>query len=229
MLDGVSLALRRLALSSILALVAVGASSHRDPSQLRPGLFLYASPAQQDPNFAESVVLLVNHGPGGSLGLIVNRPTNVPLRELLGGVSGREAGELRFHWGGPVEPRTILALVRGSWASDSAHPVLPDVHLTTDLAEVRAVLAGREPGSRLRVFMGYAGWGAGQLAAEVRAGAWVLDRAEAASIFGPDVSELWQRVHRILQRLEARGSDTPLGADRLFLGVVGPARPRKVA
>ena len=198
MLDGVSLALRRLALSSILALVAVGASSHRDPSQLRPGLFLYASPAQQDPNFAESVVLLVNHGPGGSLGLIVNRPTNVPLRELLGGVSGREAGELRFHWGGPVEPRTILALVRGSWASDSAHPVLPDVHLTTDLAEVRA-------------------------------GAWVLDRAEAASIFGPDVSELWQRVHRILQRLEARGSDTPLGADRLFLGVVGPARPRKVA
>ena len=229
MLDGVSLGLRRFAVSSMLGLAAVGASSHRDPSQLRPGLFLYASPAQQDPNFAESVVLLVNHGPGGSLGLIVNRPTNVPLRELLGGVSGREAGELRFHWGGPVEPRTILALVRGSWASDSAHPVLPDVHLTTDLAEVRAVLAGREPGSRLRVFMGYAGWGAGQLAAEVRAGAWVLDRAEAASIFGPDVSELWQRVHRILQRLEARGSDTPLGADRLFLGVVGPARPRKVA
>jgi len=229
MLDGVSLGLRRFAVSSMLGLAAVGASSHRDPSQLRPGLFLYASPAQQDPNFAESVVLLVNHGPGGSLGLIVNRPTNVPLRELLGGVSGREAGELRFHWGGPVEPRTILALVRGSWASDSAHPVLPDVHLTTDLAEVRAVLAGREPGSRLRVFMGYAGWGAGQLAAEVRAGAWVLDRADAASIFGPDVSELWQRVHRILQRLEARGSDTPLGADRLFLGVVGPARPRKVA
>ena len=190
----------------MLALAAIGASSHRDPSQLRPGLFLYASPAQQDPNFAESVVLLADHGPGGSLGVVVNRPTSVPLRELLGGVSGREAGELRFHWGGPVEPRTILALVRGSWASGSALPVLSDVHLTTDLAEVRAVLAGREPGARLRVFMGYAGWGAGQLAAEVRAGAWVLDRADAPSIFAPDTSRLWQRVHRILQRREARAS-----------------------
>jgi len=222
MLGGVAVALRRLTLPSLLALSALGASSHRDPSQLRPGLFLYASPAQQDPNFAESVVLLLVHDPGGSLGLVVNRPTRVPLRELLGGVTGREAGEIRFHWGGPVEPRTILALVRGSWASDSAPPVLPDVHLTADLAEVRAVLSGREPSARLRVFTGYAGWGAGQLAAEVRAGAWVLDRADAASIFGPDVSELWQRVHRILQRLEARGSDTPLGADGLFLGVVGP-------
>lgn len=223
MLGGVAVALHRLTLASLLGLAALGASSHRDPSQLRPGLFLYASPAQQDPNFAECVVLLLAHGPGGSLGLVVNRPTSVPLRELLGGVRGREADALHFHWGGPVEPRTILALVRGAWAADSARVVLPDVHLTTDLAEVRAVLSGREPGARLRVFTGYAGWGEGQLAAEVRAGAWVLERADAASIFGPDVSELWQRVHRILQRLEARVSDTPLGADGLFLGVVRPA------
>jgi putative transcriptional regulator len=190
----------------MLGLAVVGASSHRDPSQLRPGLFLYASPAQEDPNFAESVVLLIEHGPAGSLGVVVNRPTSVPLRELLGGVTGREAGAMRFRWGGPVEPRTILALVRGSWASGSARPVLPDVHLTTDLGEVRAVLAGREPGERLRGFSGYAGWGAGQLATEVRAGAWVIDRADAASIFQSDTSSLWQRVHRILQRLEARAT-----------------------
>ncbi len=206
MLGGVSSPLRRLTLSSLLAFASVGASSHRDPSQLRPGLFLYASPAQEDPNFAESVVLLIEHGAGGSLGVVVNRPTSVPLRELLGGVTGREASEMRFRWGGPVEPRTILALVRGSWASGSARAVLSDVHLTTDLGEVRAVLAGREPSERLRVFSGYAGWGAGQLATEVRAGAWVIDRADAASIFQSDTSNLWQRVHRILQRLEARAT-----------------------
>lgn len=206
MLGGVSSPLRRLALCSLLALALVGASSHRDPSQLRPGLFLYASPELPDPNFAEAVVLLVEHGPGGSLGVVVNRPTSVPLRELLGGVPGREAGEMRFRWGGPVEPRTILALVRGSWTSGSARPVLPDVYLTSDLGEVRAVLAGRDPALRLCVFAGYAGWGAGQLAAEVRAGAWVIDRADAASIFQSDTSNLWQRVHRILQRLEARAA-----------------------
>ena len=99
--------------------------------------------------------------------------------------------------------------MRAAWPSDSARSVLPDVHLTGDLADVRAALKGKEPGARLRVFTGYTGWGAGQLAAEVRAGAWVLDRADARSIFAPDTSELWFRVHRILERLEARTPSRP--------------------
>jgi putative transcriptional regulator len=206
MLDGVSLALRRLTLGSLLGLAAIGASSHRDPSQLRPGLFLYASPAQQDPNFAESVVLLVEHGAEGSMGLIVNRPTRVPLRELLRGVEVPLKRDLRFYWGGPVEPKAILALVRTKRPSASARSVLPDVYLTGELADVREALEQEDPSGRLRVFTGYAGWGAGQLAAEVRAGAWVLDRADARSIFAPDTEQLWFRVHSILERLEARGA-----------------------
>ena len=202
-------AVKRLAACAALTLATTGASSHRDPSQLRPGLFLYAAPAQQDPNFAESVVLLVEHRPSGSMGLVVNRPTSVPLQELLRGVGGLAGRDLRFYWGGPVQPEAILALVRAAWPSDSARSVLPDVHLTGDLADVRAALKGKEPGERLRVFTGYTGWGAGQLAAEVRAGAWVLDRADARSIFAPDTSELWFRVHHILERLEARTPSRP--------------------
>ncbi len=194
---------------ALLALAGLGASAHRDPRQLRPGLFLYASPAQQDPNFAESVVLLVEHGPSGSMGLVVNRPTSVPLQELLRDLRGPEARALRFHWGGPVEPQAIVALVRTPWPSDSARRVLPDVHLTGDLADVRAALQDEDPGARLRVFTGYAGWGAGQLASEVRAGAWVMDQADARSIFSPDAEELWFRVHRILERLEARAPSAP--------------------
>jgi len=226
MRSGMEGGVNRLAACATLALAATGATSHRDPSQLRPGLFLYAAPAQQDPNFVESVVLLVEHGPSGSMGLVVNRPTRVPLRELLRGVEGLEASDLRFHWGGPVQPEAILALVRTPRPSSSARFVLPDVHLTGELADLRAALAERGPGERLRVYTGYAGWGAGQLATEVRAGAWVLDRADARSIFAPDTSELWLRVHRILERLEARTrseSDSPLGADRLLFRVVGPA------
>jgi putative transcriptional regulator len=242
MLGGMASAVNRLAACMTLALAATGATSHPDPSQLRPGLFLYAAPAQQDPNFAESVVLLVEHGPGGSMGLVVNRPTRVPLQELLRGVGGLGGRDLHFYWGGPVQPEAILALVRTRRPSSSARSVLPDVHLTGELADVRAALAEREPGERLRVYTGYAGWGAGQLATEVRAGAWVLDRADARSIFAPDTSELWFRVHHILERLEARTpsgpssappesapcvgcswSDTPLRTHRLFLGVVGPA------
>jgi putative AlgH/UPF0301 family transcriptional regulator len=68
--------------------------------------------------------------------------------------------------------------------------VLPDVHLTGDLADVRTALEGQDA--------------AGQLALEVRAGAWVLDRADAASVFAPDPSRLWLRVRDILKRLEVR-------------------------
>ena len=149
-------------------------------------------------------MLLVEHGASGSMGLVVNRPTSVPLEELLRGVGGRGAKELRFYWGGPVQPEAILALVRTSWPSDTAQSVLPDVYLTSDIADVRAALQDKEPGQKLRVFSGYAGWGAGQLAAEVRAGAWVMDRADARTIFSPDTEELWFRVQRILERLEAR-------------------------
>jgi putative transcriptional regulator len=72
------------------------------------------------------------------------------------------------------------------------------------MADVRAALAHRDPGSRLRVYSGYAGWGGDQLAAELRAGGWVVDRADARAIFAPDTEDLWFRVYRILERLEAR-------------------------
>ena len=207
MLGGVAGAARRFAACAGLAVAAAGASPDRDPRQLQPGVFLYAAPEMADPNFAEAVVLLIEHGSQGSMGLVVNRPTRVPLQELLRSMDvGRE---LHFYWGGPVQPEAILALVRSSWPSESARRVLPDVHLTGDLADVRAALADKNPGERLRVFTGYAGWGKGQLATEVRAGAWVVDRADARSIFAPDTSELWHRVYRILERVEARARPGP--------------------
>jgi len=82
---------------------------------------------------------------------------------------------------------------------------MPGVHLTGDLDDVRAALSDRDPGSGLRVYSGYTGWAAGQLRTEVRRGTWVLDRADASSVFAADPSELWQRVFLILERLEVRG------------------------
>jgi putative transcriptional regulator len=187
-----------------LAAVPGASSASTDASHLRPGLFLYASPALQDPNFAETVVLLVKHDPEGSMGLVVNRPTRVPLSEALAQVRGLRALELSLHWGGPVEPEAMLALVRTPRSVAAAVAVLPGVYLTGDLDDVRAGLAGRDPSGRVRVYAGYTGWGEGQLAAEVRGGYWVLDEADAATVFSEDTSELWYRVHRLLRRLQAR-------------------------
>jgi putative transcriptional regulator len=197
------------AAAGLVACVAVSGaapapSPDRDSALLRAGLFLYAAPGIADPRFTESVVLLIQHGPEGSMGLVVNRPTGMALHEALEGVEEARGSDLAVYWGGPVQPEAILALVRSASPGPGARSVLEDVHLTGDLADVRAALAGEDPARRLRVYTGYAGWTAGQLPAEVRAGVWVMDRADAASVFAADPSKLWPRVHDILKRVEVR-------------------------
>jgi putative transcriptional regulator len=175
----------------------------RDPKKLRPGVFLYAVPELGDPNFAQTVVLLVACDKSGAMGFVVNRPTRVPLRELLKNVPEAEKSELRFHWGGPVQPAAVHALVRTSWPSESARRVLDDVYVTGDVADVRDALVRPSAFAKVKLFTGYTGWGRGQLEAEVRAGAWVLEPADARSVFAPEGLDIWERVYAILERLEA--------------------------
>ena len=218
--------------AAVLSGAAAGPSPDRDPSRLRPGLFLYAAPGITDSRFAESVVLLIQHRPEGSMGLVVNRPTDMPLREALVAVEEAKGSDLRVHWGGPVRPEAILALVRAPSASPGAQVVLDGVHLTGDLADVRAALSGPDPAGRLRVFTGCAGWTAGQLATEVRAGVWVMDRADAGSVFAPDPSTLWERVHQLLKRLEVRSDGRHWGGRRtetVTFAVGGPSARRRAA
>ena len=193
-----------LAAGVVLSGTAPGPSPDTDAARLMPGLFLYAAPGIADSRFAESVVLLIRHGPEGSMGLVVNRPTEMPLREALENVAEARTSKLTVYWGGPVQSEAILALVRAPSPSPGAQTVLPDVHLTGDLADVRAALSAPDPAGRLRVYTGYAGWTAGQLPVEVRAGVWVLDKADAATVFAADPSKLWPRVEEILKRLEVR-------------------------
>jgi putative transcriptional regulator len=192
---------------AVLSGAAPGPSPDTDEARLRPGLFLYAAPGVADSRFAESVVLLIRHDPEGSMGIVVNRPTEMTLPEALVQVEEARRSTLPVYWGGPVQPEAILALVRAPSASSGAQTVLPDVHLTGDIADVRAALKGQDAAGCLRVYTGYTGWAAGQLAVEVRAGAWVLDKADAASVFAPDPTKLWPRVQDILKRLEVRLRD----------------------
>ena len=176
----------------------------QDAKRLRPGVFLYAAPGLASGAFAESVVLLVRHGGEGSLGLIVNHPTKARVRDAL-----RELGELRelelpLHFGGPVEVDAVLALVRSAKPVAAATRVLPDVYLVADTGTLEAAARQPDAASRLRVYAGYAGWSAGQLAGELRQGAWVVAPADARSIFTADPSSLWPKVHDLMRRIEVR-------------------------
>lgn len=178
----------------------------RDPKRLKPGVFLYAAPGLVGGSFTESVVLLVQHEDGGSMGLIINRPTKVSVQEAVPQLGERPGLELPLYFGGPVEVDGVLALVRSAKAVDGATRVLPDVYLCNDLRPVKQALRRPEVAQRLRVYAGYAGWTAGQLADELRAGAWVVGPADARSVFTSEPSSLWPRVHDLMRRIEVRDS-----------------------
>jgi putative transcriptional regulator len=172
-----------------------------DAGRLKAGVFLYATPDIHSPPFTHTVILLVQHGPEGSLGLIVNRPTRTPVREVLD-----ELGplDLPLHFGGPVQTDAILGLVRSASPVAGASRVLPDVYFATELEALKAAARAPDVASRLRVYAGYAGWGSGQLVNELRQSVWVIGPADARSVFSSEPEALWPRVHDLLLRIEVR-------------------------
>jgi putative transcriptional regulator len=170
---------------------------------LKRGVLLYSTPGLRDPNFAQTVVLLLEHNSKGSMGVVLNKPTRRHLEDVLDLAVGTGGPDVPVFWGGPVQPEAMIALVRSSWPGPRARTVVRDVQLTSDLADIKQVLAEPNGRLRVRVFTGYSGWGRGQLAAEVRAGGWVVEPAEATTVFSPEPSRMWERVREILRRRSA--------------------------
>ena len=164
--------------------------------EVRAGMLLVATPQLLDPNFVDTVVLVLDVDDGGALGVVLNRPSGVPVAEVLetwGEIASEP--EVLFR-GGPVSTEGALgvALLRDR---DDA-PVgfrevdgrLGLVDLDTPVELVDGSLAG------MRIFAGYAGWGADQLAEEIAEGSWYVVPGEAVDVFRLDPAELWRDVLR---------------------------------
>lgn len=169
------------------------------------GWLLVAGPQLFDPNFFRTVVLLCGHDDDGALGLVLNRPTGIPVGDHLPGwVERLDPPEVVFV-GGPVEPDVAIGLGRRKEVKPRGwSPVIADVGLV-DLTLPPGEVAGDLIG--LRVFSGYAGWGAGQLEEELATGDWVLAASIPDDAFGPAVDGLWRTV------LRRRGGGPALYAD----------------
>ncbi len=164
---------------------------------LEKGRLLVAMPTLHDPNFRHSVVLLCEHGPDGSLGLVINRPTAVEVATLINDLPDLPARG-RVFAGGPVAKDGLLILCLGAAAEpDGGHRILPDVYLAKDVSVMRAP-ERLGPGGELRCYVGYAGWAAGQLEAELATGAWSVRPAESRLVFAPDVETVWPEMMRRL-------------------------------
>ncbi len=170
------------------ALVQPAAPQSMRAKDLAPGKLLAANPESPDPYFAESVILLVRYNEKGSMGLIVNRPTKVPLARVVKG------GEDPLYAGGPVARTGALALIRSGGKPEEADHVFADVYLTASRTLLEKRLAA-EPDA-VRVYMGYCGWTAGQLQREVELGAWYIFRADAETVFHENPRSVWQRLIR---------------------------------
>ncbi len=160
--------------------------------RVAPGL-LIAMPQLADPNFHRGVVLMLEHGEQGSFGLIVNRPAENQLTELLESISVDWRGDTEsVAWlGGPVQPETgwVLHEPIEGMPEGGTHEILPDLHLTSG-ADALKHLAGSPP-RRIRFLLGYAGWAPQQLESELAQGAWVNSDATADFIFDTPALELW--------------------------------------
>lgn len=162
---------------------------------IAPGLLL-AMPQLPDPNFARTVLLLVDHDPEGSWGLVLNRPTEIPIREVLDQLEVAWAGpqDTTVWQGGPVEP------LRGCVLHEPVDmPIDPEPRLIQDgialstAAEQLEVLGARPP-EHLRFLLGYAGWGPRQLELELSEGSWLLAPATPDLVFSGSPDGLWERA-----------------------------------
>ncbi len=158
-------------------------------------MLLVATPELLDPNFAETVVLVLDTTEG-ALGVVLNRPTGLPVSEVLGPWAEVVAEPDVLFQGGPVETNGALAVaLRGDDDEDAPGlRAVVDRLALVDLDAPVELLAADLLG--LRIFAGYAGWGAGQLDREIEEGSWYVLPGEASDVFRADTSTLWRDVLR---------------------------------
>jgi putative transcriptional regulator len=155
------------------------------------GQLLIAAPTLVDPNFARAVVAIANHDDDGALGVVLNRPSETEVAEAVPDLAELvDDGEV-VHVGGPVQPAAIVVLAEFEAPDDAAFLVTGAVGLVSDRTGIERL---PEVTARRRVFAGYAGWGPGQLEAELEREDWILEPARPADVFTEDPDDLWGSV-----------------------------------
>ena len=175
--------------------------NNRDMEEDISGRLLVATPLLGDPNFRRTVILIVEDEPDeGTLGVVLNRPTEVPVEQVLESWTELVTCPSVVFKGGPVAPNSALALaiVPGDdepvgWRALDGSSLMSRIGLV-DLDAPPQLLAGGI--ASLRVFAGYAGWGPGQLQAEIDEGAWYVLAGEPADAFAAEPERLWPAVLR---------------------------------
>ena len=171
-----------------------------ESSNLAPGLLL-AMPQLSDPNFSRAVVLMIEHSANGSFGLVINHPSPIKASELLDSLEMAWCGEdSAVVWaGGPVSPSTGWVLHEPVGVAEPGQgtiAITSSISLSTSPDRLRAI--AKQPPANIRLLLGYSGWGAGQLEAEMARGAWLHASADPQIVFGTPPDEIWESAMQSL-------------------------------
>lgn len=175
--------------------------------RLGKGIFLVASRGLVDPNFVKSVVLLVAHGEEGAMGVVVNRPTQLPLDKALPDIKALQGRQDVVYIGGPVGVGQVTLLLRAASPPEDALHVFQDVYFSGSLTTLMEYLNQEDPAYTVHAYAGYAGWGAGQLEGEVNRGDWHLVEADANTLFNTEPERIWRDLIRTTSGHWVKGED----------------------
>ena len=186
--------LRALLIAAALAVAGAAIAQQEDPAN---GLFLVAKPGLIDPNFRETVVLVTQTEDYSTVGVIINRPTDLKLE--LEGLPATRYKDALFA-GGPVMREVIVALFRSDSTPEApAFHVLKDLYLSMHPQNLQALL--ERGGARYRLYAGFSGWAPRQLESEMMRDGWYILPADVETVFRKDMTGVWQEL---LQRAEKR-------------------------
>lgn len=149
-------------------------------AHLSKGKFLVAAPTMKDPRFSGTIILIVDYGVQGAVGLVINRPTGIKLSRAFSDVKGFEKHDGELYLGGPVETSQVLILLRSGKEVKESSRVFNDVYVSSSESVLQDAADGN---GEFRVFAGFAGWAPLQLDREVSMGVWQVRDADADVIF----------------------------------------------
>ena len=187
-------------LAALVAFLVLATAAYAQGSS--KSVFLVARPGMPDPNFREAVVLVTQAEGAEATGVIINRPTDRSLAEMLPSERFKRFKEPIF-FGGPVAPQGLFAVFQADRFSGAAVTMLPGLYLAIVPDSIDALV--NDPPPRIRFFTGYSGWAPGQLQGELDRGDWLVVDAEAGPVFLKDTSRLWQDMVRRASAVRADG------------------------
>lgn len=182
----------------LVSALSAQAQQEFSPGSLEKGILLVASPSLSDPNFHQTVLLIVEHGRGGTVGLILNRPTNVLVSEVLPDFTVLKRTTHRLFAGGPVELTQLVLLFRLTQLLPDTRQIVDGIYVGTPRVLER-IMTQPKSTETFRAFSGFAGWAPGQLEHEMLEGAWGVLPSNAFNIFDKDPATLWPDSIRRLQ------------------------------